>query len=44
MIGEQIIFLKSETHTATVKSVDNDGLESMEIVQLKINGIVERAE
>jgi hypothetical protein len=33
---------KTGVHTIAVKVVDNDGLESMEIVQLKINGIVER--
>ena len=40
--GKQIISLKTGTHTIAVKVVDNNGLENMEIITLKINGIVER--
>jgi site-specific DNA-methyltransferase (adenine-specific) len=40
--GKQIISLKAGTHTIAVKVVDNDGLENMEIITLKINGAVER--
>jgi hypothetical protein len=29
-------------HIIAVKVVDNDGLENMEPVQLKINGVVEK--
>jgi DNA modification methylase len=39
--GRQIQSFKTGVHTIAVKVVDNDGLENMEIVQLKINGIVE---
>jgi DNA modification methylase len=40
--GKQTLTLKTGAHTIAVKVVDNDGLENMEIVQLKINGAVER--
>jgi hypothetical protein len=40
--GKQIVSLKSGMHTIAVKVVDNDGLENMEIVKLKINGVMER--
>ncbi|MDR1219577.1 MAG: site-specific DNA-methyltransferase [Treponema sp.] len=40
--GKQIISLKTGTHTIAVKVVDNDGLENMEIITLKINGVVEQ--
>jgi hypothetical protein len=40
--GKQIIFLKTGTHTIAVKVVDNDGLENVEIIKLKINGVVEQ--
>jgi hypothetical protein len=40
--GRQIVSLKSGSHSIAVKVVDNDGLENMEVVQLKINGVVER--
>jgi DNA modification methylase len=40
--GKQILTLKAGTHTIAVKVVDNDGLENTEIVQLKINGVVEQ--
>jgi hypothetical protein len=39
--GKQIVSLKTGTHNIAVKVVDNDGLENMEIVKLKINGAVE---
>ncbi|MDR0644016.1 MAG: site-specific DNA-methyltransferase, partial [Treponema sp.] len=39
--GKQIVFLKTGTHRIAVKVVDNDGLENMEIITLKINGAVE---
>jgi hypothetical protein len=26
----------------TIKAVDNDGLENMEIISLKINGVIEK--
>jgi hypothetical protein len=34
--------LKTGTHNIAVKVVDNDGLENIEIIKLKINGAVER--
>jgi hypothetical protein len=40
--GKQIVSLKTGTHTIAVKVVDNNGLENMEIITLKINGVVER--
>jgi DNA modification methylase len=40
--GKQILTLKAGSHSIAVKVVDNDGLENTEIVQLKINGIVEK--
>jgi DNA modification methylase len=36
--GKQIQLFKTGIHTIAVKVVDNDGLENMEIVKLKING------
>ncbi len=36
--GKQIYKFKAGTHCIAVKVVDNDGLESMEILTLKING------
>ncbi|MHB9291287.1 hypothetical protein Holit_00360 [Hollandina sp. SP2] len=40
--GKQTVSLKIGTHTVAVKVVDNDGLENMEIIKLKINGVVEQ--
>jgi DNA modification methylase len=40
--GKQILTLKVGTHIIAVKVVDNDGLENTEIVQLKINGTMEK--
>jgi site-specific DNA-methyltransferase (adenine-specific) len=40
--GRQIISLKTGTHTIAVKVADNDGLENMEVIKLKINGVVEK--
>jgi DNA modification methylase len=40
--GKQIISLKNGTHNIAVKVVDNDGLENIEIIKLKINGVVEQ--
>ncbi|MHB9291311.1 hypothetical protein Holit_00385 [Hollandina sp. SP2] len=40
--GKQIISLKTGTYNIAVKVVDNDGLENMEIIKLKINGVVEQ--
>ena len=40
--GKQIIVLKPGTHNIAVKVVDNDGLENMEVVKLKINGGINR--
>jgi site-specific DNA-methyltransferase (adenine-specific) len=40
--GKQIVSLKTGTHNIAVKVVDNDGLENMEIIKLKINGVVEQ--
>jgi hypothetical protein len=40
--GKQTIALKTGTHNIAVKVVDNDGLENMEIIKLKINGGIKR--
>jgi len=40
--GKQIISLKTGEHSIAVKVVDNDGLENIEIVKLKVNGVVEK--
>jgi site-specific DNA-methyltransferase (adenine-specific) len=40
--GKQIQTLKTGLHIIAVKVVDNDGLENMEVIKLKINGVVER--
>jgi len=40
--GRQTRTLKAGTHNIAVKAVDNDGMESMEIISLKVNGAVER--
>jgi len=40
--GKQILTLKTGTHIIAVKVVDNDGLENTEVVQLKINGVMEK--
>ena len=40
--GKQTLALKAGMHAIAVKVVDNDGLENTEVVQLKINGIVEK--
>jgi DNA modification methylase len=40
--GKQTCKFKTGEHKIAVKVVDNEGLESLEIVKLKINGVVER--
>jgi hypothetical protein len=40
--GVQVRKLKPGEHTIAVKAVDNDGLEALEIVRVKINGSVKR--
>jgi hypothetical protein len=41
--GKQIVKFKAGgTYNVAVKVVDNDGLESVEVVKLKVNGVVER--
>ncbi|MDR2148065.1 MAG: hypothetical protein LBE91_16585, partial [Tannerella sp.] len=40
--GKQTAKLKAGLHTIAVKIVDNDGLESVEVIKLKVNGTVER--
>jgi hypothetical protein len=40
--GRQTLTLKAGARTIAVKVVDNDGLENTEVVQLKINGVVEK--
>ncbi|MCL2130881.1 MAG: hypothetical protein FWH36_00270 [Lentimicrobiaceae bacterium] len=40
--GKQQKKLNAGTYHIAVKSVDNDGLESMEVIKLKVNGEIER--
>jgi hypothetical protein len=40
--GIQTYKFKAGQHTVAVKVVDNDGLENIEIIKLKVNGTVER--
>jgi DNA modification methylase len=40
--GKQTLTLKTVTHIIAVKVVDNDGLENIEIIKLKINGEIKR--
>jgi len=40
--GKQVIALKTGTHNIAVKVVDNDGLENIEIIKIKINGEIKR--
>jgi DNA modification methylase len=40
--GKQIIALKTGTHNIAVKVVDNDGLENIETIKIKINGEIKR--
>jgi len=36
------LILGAGMHTIAVKAVDNEGLESLETVQLKVNGVVKK--
>jgi DNA modification methylase len=40
--GKQTHKFKAGEHKIAVKVIDNEGLESLEIVKLKINGVIER--
>ena len=40
--GRQTAKFNAGTHTIAVKAVDSEGLEALEIIKLKVNGIVER--
>jgi DNA modification methylase len=40
--GKQITKLKAGHHNIAIKVVDNDGLESFEVIKLKVNGKLER--
>jgi DNA modification methylase len=42
--GRQVIQLSAGTHNIAVKVVDNDGLENIEVVRLRLNGKVKREE
>ena len=41
-LGKQIAKFKAGQHNIAVKVVDNDGLESIEVIKLKVNGTTER--
>jgi len=38
--GEQTYKFKAGTHKIAVKVIDNDGLENMEVLKLKVNGVL----
>jgi site-specific DNA-methyltransferase (adenine-specific) len=40
--GKQTWTFKAGVHTIAVKAVDNDGLESIETIRLKVNGVVKK--
>lgn len=40
--GRQTRKFKSGQHDIAVKVVGNDGLDSLEVVKLKVNGVIER--
>ena len=40
--GKQSYKFKPGTHTIAVKAIDNEGLEAIEVVKIKVNGVVER--
>ncbi|MEN9847684.1 MAG: hypothetical protein RL368_424 [Pseudomonadota bacterium] len=42
--GKQTHKFRAGNHSIAVKVVDNDGLESLEVVKLKVNGVVEVSE
>ena len=41
-VGQATHTFKAGTHTVAVKVVDNEGLESIEAITLKVNGVVEK--
>jgi site-specific DNA-methyltransferase (adenine-specific) len=41
--GKQTTTLTAGIHHIAVKAVDNNGLESIEVIKLKVNGVVERS-
>jgi hypothetical protein len=40
--GRQTHTFKAGVHEVAVKVVDNEGLESVEIITLKVNGVVKK--
>lgn len=40
--GKQTYLFKAGEHKIAVKVVDNEGLESLEVIKLKVNGVVQR--
>ena len=40
--GQQKYKFKAGQHTIAVKVVDNDGLDNIEVIKLKVNGTIER--
>jgi hypothetical protein len=37
-----LLKFKPGTHTIAVKAIDNEGLEAIEVLKIKVNGVVER--
>jgi hypothetical protein len=40
--GRQVYQFKAGVHSIAVKAVDNDGLESIETIKLKVNGVIKK--
>ena len=40
--GKQTYLFKAGEHKIAVKVVDNEGLENIEVIKLKVNGVVQR--
>ena len=41
-VGKQTVKYKAGLHNIAVIVIDNDGLENVEVIKLKVNGKVER--
>lgn len=41
-MGKQTYLFKAGEHKIAVKVVDNEGLENIEVIKLKVNGVIER--
>lgn len=41
-LGQQSYLFKAGEHKVAVKVVDNEGLENIEVIKLKVNGVIQR--